>query len=713
MSAYQRRLALNRDRLVRAKDGDAVIGVAASQTGESQALNGLGTVYQELGQYDTALDDFQQALQGARDLGDADGVTGSRNNIATLYEAQGSLDQAWNLLQDSLAATNSSGNRFEERAVLDNLGSVASDLGANDQALVFYNQSLALARDLGDRAGEGTSLNNVGATSIETGDFDGALAALTQALAIARETGYRALEQTVLSNLGRLHEAQGQPDAAIASYMDAIGIAEDVRSLARVDELRTSLEGQTARTYQHVVALLHQQGRDGEAFDLAERSRSRSFLDQVGGGHLDPSTHGDPALVKREASLRTEIGNLDLDLRSRRAQPQGHRDPDAEKKAEGQLSADEAAYADTLTALRLSDPDTASLVSVTTLSLAQVQADLDSSTTLVSYFELSDTYLAFVVTSGDLKVVDLPVAPASLTAVVQPLICSFAAGFVCTAGPVPSTEVRAQPPKPVDVRDPQVPPAFTQLFDWLVRPLIGSLKTPNVAIAPYGELNYVPFAGLYDGQHFFGELHTLTNLPSASALPYIRANGKTGQGEPLIMVQAHVEGLSPLANADAEATAVATALGAQPLLGSQATESVFKQRAPGASIIHIASHGELEPTAPLFSRIYLGADATDSGALTVQDVYGLNLANASLVVLSACETDLGVLSKGDDLVGLTRAFIYAGAPAVIASLWDANDASTSELMMAFYGHLTQGMPAPQALQAAQAETRKDFPNPKP
>jgi CHAT domain-containing protein len=107
----------------------------------------------------------------------------------------------------------------------------------------------------------------------------------------------------------------------------------------------------------------------------------------------------------------------------------------------------------------------------------------------------------------------------------------------------------------------------------------------------------------------------------------------------------------------------------------------------------------------------LAPDETHDGSLTVQDVYGLDLARADLVVLSACETQLGAQSRGDELVGLTRAFVYAGAPTVIASLWSVNDQATAVLMAAFYRHLREGRSKAQALQAAQSETRALYPHP--
>ena len=114
---------------------------------------------------------------------------------------------------------------------------------------------------------------------------------------------------------------------------------------------------------------------------------------------------------------------------------------------------------------------------------------------------------------------------------------------------------------------------------------------------------------------------------------------------------------------------------------------------------------------PLFSRILLAPDKDDSGAVEVREIYGLDLTRTNLVALSACETQLGARSRGDEIVSLNRAFIYAGASSVIASLWTVDDEATSLLMKSFYGHLKQGMNKAAALQAAQAETRRKYPHP--
>jgi CHAT domain-containing protein len=128
-------------------------------------------------------------------------------------------------------------------------------------------------------------------------------------------------------------------------------------------------------------------------------------------------------------------------------------------------------------------------------------------------------------------------------------------------------------------------------------------------------------------------------------------------------------------------------------------------------MIHIAAHAELHTTSPLFYRIRLGPHLDDEGMLEIREVYNLNLSGAGLVVLSACRTQMGLPSQGDDIVALNRAFIYAGTPTVIASLWTVEDRSTRKLMTSFYTHLRRGLSKAEALRAAQTETRRSYPHP--
>ena len=137
------------------------------------------------------------------------------------------------------------------------------------------------------------------------------------------------------------------------------------------------------------------------------------------------------------------------------------------------------------------------------------------------------------------------------------------------------------------------------------------------------------------------------------------------------------------------------------LLESQATKRMVKRESPKHDILHFAAHAELSKDAPLSSAILLAKDGKEDGRLTVKEIFEMEL-NADLVVLSGCETGLGKLSRGDEIVGLTRAFIYAGTPSVVASLWKVEDQSTAALMGSFYKNLKTKSKA-EALRQAQLE----------
>src|SRR6185295_18995206 len=141
---------------------------------------------------------------------------------------------------------------------------------------------------------------------------------------------------------------------------------------------------------------------------------------------------------------------------------------------------------------------------------------------------------------------------------------------------------------------------------------------------------------------------------------------------------------------DQEAGARARLYKGKALLTGQSSKAEVLRLAVDYNFLHIASHAELNPRSPLFSRILLTPDQSGNQGLEVREVYELNLSRTTLVVLSACETQLGTQSRGDDIVGLNRAFIFAGASTVIASLWTVDDQATGFLMHSFYTHLKRG-----------------------
>lgn len=264
------------------------------------------------------------------------------------------------------------------------------------------------------------------------------------------------------------------------------------------------------------------------------------------------------------------------------------------------------------------------------------------------------------------------------------------------------------------------PKSLQQLYNWLIAPLKPLLNTSKLAIVPHSVLHYLPFTALTDGKRYLSDDYTITTLPSASILRFLPQKRKPSTGTdthremPLLALgnPTTTEPLPTLHFAEQEVNAIASLYNTQPLIGAAATESTVFSQASNAEILHLAVHGEFNKHNPLFSTLYLAPDTQHDGRLEVHDIYTLDLTQATnLVVLSACQTQLGELSKGDEVVGLNRAFLYAGTPSVIATLWSVNDKVTGLLMQRFYTHLRSGMTTAQALHTAQMEVRVEYPHP--
>jgi CHAT domain-containing protein len=232
-------------------------------------------------------------------------------------------------------------------------------------------------------------------------------------------------------------------------------------------------------------------------------------------------------------------------------------------------------------------------------------------------------------------------------------------------------------------------------------------------IVPHGELHYLPFAALTDGKRYLMDDYSITYLPSVSAWPYIKQNVGKSNANPLIIGNPSTNraDLQSLPFAESEAQTIANLYQVTPLLGKDATENAVRTQVGQAGVLHLAAHGSYNTINPMYSAIYLAPDGQNDGLLETHEIYGLDLKQTDLVVLSACETQLGELSTGDELVGLTRAFLFAGTPSVISSLWSVDDNSTQLLMEKFYTYWSGGMSKAEALRQAQIDVRAIYPNP--
>jgi CHAT domain-containing protein len=237
------------------------------------------------------------------------------------------------------------------------------------------------------------------------------------------------------------------------------------------------------------------------------------------------------------------------------------------------------------------------------------------------------------------------------------------------------------------------------------------MNTSVVAVVPHGVLHNLPFAALFDGKNYLVDRYTIVALPSASVLPFVSRNHKPAGDQMIALGFGEARGLPSLGYAEDEARTVASIYGAEPLIGAAATKAALRVDGGRNNIVHVAAHYQRNSRNPLFSRLVLAPSEAVGGVLELHEIFGLDLQKTRLVVLSVCQSQVGDYSRGDDVVALSRAFMYAGASMVIASLWSVDDEATQDLMISFYTHLRRGMDEAAALRAAQADTRVKYPNP--
>ncbi len=458
-----------------------------------------------------------------------------------------------------------------------------------------------------------------------------------------------------------------------------------------------------------MVTLLLAQARPAEAFAYAERAKSRALLDLLAQGVEAKPAGADPNTSSLTHALATTRDNLNrLYLAAETGESRNH--------VPGSVVEAERRVVELTRDLERLTPTTGLLERSRAPDADEVCAGLPDETVLLEYGAHGDTLSAFVLTRCGIDAGVRAHTLGSLTEVQNELnrlnffLTRVAQGrrYLEVYG---ETGLRARTDKHLGA-----------LYDLLIRPLgplhpehahsgtkYGTEPTDrpiDLIIVPHGPLLAVPFAALFDGSRYLIDHARLSVAPSAAvylhcrSVPQHRAELFLALGVPaetIPAVQGEIRAVAAIAEAADNP--------AETVLGEEATLAAFFARAPHAGVLHLATHGVYRPDNPVFSGLRLF-----DGWLTARDLYTLEL-RATLVVLSACESALGSQGVGDEQFGLARGFLYAGAPALVASLWPVKDEQTTLLIRALYTRLYRGENVRAALRAAQLELRAAHPNP--
>ncbi len=504
----------------------------------------------------------------------------------------------------------------------------------------------------------------------ELGDTERARAGYDALLNVPQLAANGEIYWMVLSDRALIASKDGDDAKAIELYRKALEVIERQRASINTEANKIGFIGDKQDVYARLVALLFKTSRLGEAFETIERAKSRALVDLL----ASKSNFSAPR-VARDGKLNIVemLGE------------QSHYEAALGQQSEAVLRSFGKAVAAGSVSNQLALPgELRSLVSVNALTETETRALLTPDEALLSYFSHGGNMFAMVITKDS----------------------TFGAPIKAEGLENDVRRIRASVQKRLPVED-----QLKQLYSRLIAPVESHLNQKKLTIVAHGALHYLPFAALLDGQKYLGEKFDLRMLPSASVLKYLRPPRTNEFKTVLIMGNPDLGNpVMDLPGAQAEAQSLAKEMtDVRLLLRSEASRNAFMELAPQSQLVHVASHGEFDASNALSSGLLLAPDGKTPGRLTVADVYQLEL-DAEMVTLSACETALGRIASGDDVVGFTRGFLYAGTSSVLASLWQVDDDSTTYLMTHFYQHL-RDMPRGEALRVAQADTRAKYPHP--
>lgn len=576
------------------------------------------------------------------------------------------------------------------------------------QAVVLYNEGrLFEARRLCTRAakffdasllpGKGVLCQLLLARlSLKTGD----LAAARKECARALER-LAALEAPVLRYqaeflMGQVQQAAGELRAAYDSHQRAREALETLRSSLRAEELKIAFMKNRLEVYECLVDICMKddakQHSTEESFGYMEMAKSRSLAELLvhHAQALPSGEAGQSGLVRRIREMREE-----LNWYYRRLEQEQLRAEDPSPERIEKLQKEALAHEnELLRALReLPMPQTMGSVihDPALTSLRSIRATLPVDAALIEYFSLKDQFIAAVLTPEKLEIV--PLTPVSRVVNLLRMLHFQISKFRLGAG---YTQEFAKPL--FDVAQAHL----KELYEEVMAPLQVHLRARHLVVVPHGVLHYLPFHALFDGDRYVIDSFTVSYAPSAGIFALCQQKASRAWGPPLILGVPDAQ--APLILDEVQSVARILP-GAELILGADANEDALRTKGLHSRLIHIATHGTFRQDNPMFSGIRLG-----KAYLSLYDLYQLKL-DADLVTLSGCATGLNVVTAGDELLGLIRGLLYAGAQSLLLTLWNVHDRSTADFMTCFYRRFQGGADKPAALQGAMQELRQQYPHP--
>ena len=672
---------------------------------EAIGVNNAAAVYATAGDYEKAREYFEISLELAKRSGNTQAEVDALINVGSVHKQSARFEGALTNYREAVTLARDAGFRNQQSLALANMAEAFQDRGDLAEALSYYTKALEIAEEIQNRTIEAFVAGSLGSLSRDRGNYADAIAYFERELAIGEQTGEVQAIWEAEAGLGSTYEKKGELVSAIAHYAEAIARYDAVRESLAIESMGSSFLEDKYEAYPSIVQLLAGQGELEEAFAYAEKYKAKGFLDILARGQTLFET-------QLPEALRLELDEIRGELQESHAKLSSARSPDSTatimlEERITQLELRKSALVDRVREehgefyqLALSEP----------LDVSSIQSKvLEPGQILVEYLMGEEKLSIFVVSRDELHYREVPVGRNELRQRLSELSPLFV-----------DDEPRGRLFNS-ELADFSLPPARV-LYETLLEPVEEWLpENAELIIVPDDFLFYLPFEVLvaesegaehrYDfaAATFVVERYAVSYSPSASLLdPGLRRprqfkKGVLAFGNPAFGDS--VDDQPPLPNSEAEVEAIGDAFNGYDngvFTGDEATEAVFAREAADYGVLHFATHFLSDDRQPLYSRIVLAA----GDVLQTYEIFDAEL-NAELAVLSACNTGLGKLEKGEGLIGISRAFLYAGVPSLVVSLWSVDDDATARIMELFYEQLRSGASKKQALRKAKLDYMSD------
>lgn len=734
----------------------AIFKQAGESKGEMESYIALGSVYSDLGDMATAENFIQQSIKLAEE---------NKSGTARQYQLLAGINSAEGKYEDAL--------RNQEKAIQEakkfriagqiiwatvGMGDIYRDIGDNKKAEKYYRQAreakdtvlksstnieASLDLRLGDIAGaneyfksEG-SLTGAGISSIrlsellmQEGKTDSALLLVMQSEAIFRQSGnfqgiantqllkgklmvdlgnYKSAKSLLDSarmaedfpetvwqawfNLGRMYENLGQDESAIEAYRNSVSVIEKIRGNMTVDEFKSIYFDSKRHVYDMLINLLLKNKKVTDAFQVSEQARARAFYDMISNRKINFRGSTSDDLMAMEQEKRIEMQKLYKLMQkgySGTAVSSETRSTDM-RQVKRALTEVQSEYEEIIQKIKLNNPSYAEMVVAEPMKLADIQSRIDPKTAVIEYWISDKELIIWLITHSEVILKTADISSMDLNSLIED-----ARRFIQLNS---FDEAKS---------------ALSKLYRLLIGPVEKNLAScKDLIIIPNQSLHFLPFQAIMNARgEYLIQKYNLVYEPSASVFivcsdRMVKTGSKfmgmalsdieVGSNVGLPGTEDEVKKILPLFPDNISA------------IGIQCTETFARKNAGNYNFLHFATHGSYNYKQPLYSFLLFPPTDNDDGRLNVFEVFEMNL-NAKLVTLSACETGLGNISQGDELTGLSRAFLFAGSSSVIVSLWSVADYPTALLMASFYRNLKDHS-MQESLAMAQREVIKQFPQP--